>query len=91
MFAMVNERTAARRKRREELELACIEQGEVPAVQSRMGIDAVLGIAVRGGMGLLTVAGISRGMVDPGFGLVLVGVSALWAWLYCRRCRRGYH
>ena len=91
MFAMVNERTAARRKRREELELACIEQGGAPTVRPRMVMNVVVGAAIRGGMGLLTVAGISRGMVDPGFGLVLVGVSALWAWLYCRRCRRGYH
>lgn len=89
MFAMVNEKTAARRKRREALELACIEQAE-PIVDNRVTkLCAFGGATVRMSVGLVVLGGIARGLVDPGFAVAVAAGCALWAWGYWRRNRYG--
>jgi hypothetical protein len=88
MFAMVNEKTAARRRRREALELACIEEAELPVVQNN-GLQIAAGVTVRGGLGLIVAGGVVRGLVDPVFGIVMTAMCLIWAWGYCRRSRNG--
>lgn len=89
MFAMVNERTAARRKRREELELACIAQAEPVEYDRTIKFRAVSGSLIRMSVGLVLLGGITRGLVDPVFGATVAAGCGLWAWGYWGRNRYG--
>ena len=86
---MVNEKTAARRKRREELEMACIEQAEAPVARRSVMLQAMGGTVIRMGLGGVIVGGITRGLVNPMFGLAMAGVCCIWAVGYWRRNRHG--
>ena len=90
MFCMVNEKTAARRKRREELELACIEQAELPTERRSVTLQAMGGAVIRAGMGGVILGGITRGLVDPAFGIAMTAVCCIWAVGYWQRNRYGY-
>lgn len=91
MFRMVNERTAARRQRREEMQLACVAAVNDPVVVRGQNLKAASGAAARVSVGLVVLGGVVRGLVVPGFGFAVAAVCVAWGLVHFRRNRYGNH
>lgn len=89
MFKMVNEKTALRRQRREEMELACVAAVDDPMVIRGQNLRAAGGASVRVAWGLVILGGVARGLMNPWFGFALAAVSIVCGWYHWRRCRYG--
>lgn len=91
MFAMVNEKTALRRQRREEMELACVTPVEDPLMIRRQNLSAAGGAALRVAWGLVILGGVARDLMNPLFGFCMATISFLCGWVHWRRNSYGNH
>lgn len=89
VIQMVNANTAYRRRLAEEAKNLAVFPHRVTREEMfelrKYQLKRVCAAGIRGGIGLVFIGAMVRGLMDPGFALTVAGACVLWAlWTYRR-------